>query len=149
MSTNAGNTSARSGQSHSCTPTSGQAALGAHFGVPGSNPSPSGSDQFYVPEFERPPADGGMGKVALVVAVLGVAGLAYGLIRTLTGGETPRAAEAAPMVNMMSEQQAMMREALDMARQAQQLQRERLDMMREQMIEGDRMPTDTPSPGGQ
>ena len=63
-------------------------------------------------------------------ALAAIIGCIVGAI-VLSGKDSPQQAGAMPPA--LSDQQQIMREAMNMAREAQQMQRERMKMMREQM----------------
>jgi hypothetical protein len=74
-----------------------------------------------------------VGGIAVGVGLL-VVGLGFFLGGS--SGSSPASANAvpaAPATNYFTEQQKLMREAMDMAKEAQQLQRERMDNLRREM----------------
>lgn len=84
---------------------------------------------------EDPPSNKG---VMIGVAACGAALLLFGLGIVIRGSgttPTPAAQADAPAENFFTEQQKVMREAVDMAREAQKMQRERMELLRRQMQE--------------
>lgn len=71
-----------------------------------------------------------VGGIAVGVGLL-VVGLGFFLGGS--SGSSPASANAVPATNYFTEQQKLMREAMDMAKEAQQLQRERMDNLRREM----------------
>ena len=98
---------------------------------PGSSPTPGSFAQW--PD-EAPSTQPNNSKAILIGAVI-VAGALFAIGFMTRGGAQPAQANAAPVQNYFTEQQKMMREAMDMARHAQQAHREHMDLMRQQMAE--------------
>jgi hypothetical protein len=95
---------------------------------------PSLSQSMPEPQEYQPPKMDRNTKVILAVAGVGVllagAGLFWNMTRT---PQRASAAPSAPATGFLTEQQKMMREAIQMARDAQELQRQRMEQMRQGM----------------
>jgi hypothetical protein len=94
-------------------------------------------------DFPAEPASNSGVMKGLCVVGAGLAICGIGLIFKALSPSTPEPAKAAvssPMVNAMSKQAAVTREAMNMAKQAQLGQRERLDVLRQEMELGERAP---------
>lgn len=76
----------------------------------------------------------GSNKGLLIGIGVGVLLIGLGLVRSLTSDEKPAAREPSVVGGYLSEQQRLMRDAIDTARAAQELQREHMRRMREEMM---------------
>lgn len=65
---------------------------------------------------------------------VGVLLIGFGVIRSMTSENKPSAREPSVVGGYLSEQQRLMRDAIDTARAAQELQREHMRRMREEMM---------------
>ncbi|MCC6661444.1 MAG: hypothetical protein IT437_11220 [Phycisphaerales bacterium] len=84
-------------------------------------------------------AGGGINKPVLIVALVGLALAAFGVVRSLVS-PAPKAAAAAPVSNIFTEQHQMMRDVVQMAREARDAQREHAELLRRQMEGYEREP---------
>ena len=125
--------------------TSGTGADTSEEGHPGPNHTTQpASPPTWGTEF--PETTGvGLNKPVLIVAVLGLALAVFGVIRSFVAPTPKQAAATPPVVTYMSEQQRMMRDAIQMAREAREAQREHMDLMRRAMEESE---TGYPAGGG-
>jgi hypothetical protein len=108
----------------------------------GQNPATTENAAFRRPDlggaepdpFMALPAPGANNRTVLIAAGVVGAGLLVCALGLFFGGSrsTP-AAPAVPVVNALTEQQRMMREAMSMAREAQDMNRERIELLRASM----------------
>jgi hypothetical protein len=108
-----------------------------HPQPPLAPPSLSGKRELD-PSYEALPEPSPNKGMLIGVAACGVALLMFGLGMIWRGSgtstpSTPAAQAAAPGGNFFTEQQKLMREAVDMAREAQQMQKDRMDLLRKQV----------------
>lgn len=81
----------------------------------------------------EPATPEGPSKALIALAGVGVLLVGFGVFRSLTAKPQPKV-ERPPVRTVWSEQQQLMRDAIETARQAQQLQREHMEQMRREMM---------------
>ncbi len=103
------------------------------FGTPDSQSGPPlmGTSFENYDELGLPPSPG-MNKLYVGIGICSLALVGFGVFKSLTA--TPEASAPKPQVeSIWSQQQQVMRDAMDMAREAQQLQREHMEQMRREI----------------